>query len=80
MTNTTDLTPSMYLVGRKDGQIEQFFVRITPARKLEYHVATDLVMEANDSDEWWWHRMIPDYMPPTWKGWPTDIKEPGFDG
>lgn len=62
-----DLREGMYLVGRRDGSVSSFFVRILDGSSSRHFLANvesewvDSMME--DPDSWWWRLKSPDYLP-----------------
>ena len=75
--NGHDLAPGYYLVGRHDGEVEPFFVRVqlnTLGRREAHHHADscDVICAAVDAGgAWWWQRMAVDDVPNSWAGFPT---------
>ncbi len=61
-----DLDPGMYLVGRDDGAVEPFFVKMLDCgAHAEYHAeVTALFERAQKEKGWWWQREdVPGRMP-----------------
>ena len=62
-----DLQPGMYLVGREDGTVEPFFVKVTHGPSLlfiNHHPdVTYLVEQARYKPGWWWRRMTVGKLP-----------------
>ena len=79
MAEKNDHQSGMYLVGRHDGLVDPFFVRITSGLAHHY-VDSSLVQHAwgKGSFEWWWHILeVPMSVPDSWADYPQSIKEAG---
>lgn len=65
-----DLDPGFYLVGREDGTVEPFFVKITLSesgsgnRLLHFHPDVSWhVEQAKEYSGWWWRLMTIGHLP-----------------
>ena len=63
-----DLQPGMYLVGRDDGKVDPFFVRVVDINpQLCYTLACPnlpQLQRARFEPDWWWERRdVPRYLP-----------------
>lgn len=75
-----NLTPGIYLVGRDDGAVEPFFIRVVTS--VETHIGSDIPY---DSEVWldpgWWRQkmVVPATMPSDdeWRKIPYLCEEPG---
>ncbi len=60
------MTPGVYMIGRKDGACECFFVIATMSGRFipPPHITHQQVTAARKSRRWWWRPMeIPDFIP-----------------
>ncbi len=61
-----DLQPGMYLVGRDDGKVDPFFVKVEVYKHLLAGSCRDRLKmrRARFEPGWWWRRMdVPDVLP-----------------
>lgn len=67
MNTAHDLPEGMYLIGRLDGLVTPFFVRITDGESGRHFKAdvTDrfLIKIVSHPREWWWCPKFPDTLP-----------------
>ncbi len=67
MTTPDDLEPGIYLVGRDDGTVQPFFVKVVidgPSKQIHHHPDVSFhVDQAREYSGWWWEKMTVGRLP-----------------
>jgi len=80
----TVIEPGYYLVGRHDGEVDEFFVRVYIDEEgdkcVSHHVDQNMIDCAIECvADWWWQEMTEETVPKNWSAYPASIKEPPYE-